>query len=203
MICTNCGKEVPDDANVCGHCGHLLKGGVTVATVSGADVTLESDAATSPDASVPVVPVPVAAAPAPEPPVASARPRPGWGAVLAGAGVVSVVASSFMPWLGGVDGFSLAWAGFADYSLFIEDRHGVLSVGFGLFVIGLFVAALIARRSAEIAQRLLGLAAAAIGIAFLVQVYQLAGGSDFATLSNVGPLVAISGGLLIAGTPRD
>jgi hypothetical protein len=25
MICTNCGKEVPDSAKVCGYCGHLLK----------------------------------------------------------------------------------------------------------------------------------------------------------------------------------
>jgi len=25
MICTNCGKEVPDNAKVCGYCGHKLK----------------------------------------------------------------------------------------------------------------------------------------------------------------------------------
>lgn len=25
MFCTNCGQEVPDNANVCGHCGHRLK----------------------------------------------------------------------------------------------------------------------------------------------------------------------------------
>lgn len=27
MICTNCGSEVPDTANVCGNCGHRLKSG--------------------------------------------------------------------------------------------------------------------------------------------------------------------------------
>ncbi len=201
MICTNCGKEVPDDANVCGHCGHLLKGGVTVATVSGTDVTLESETATAPTAPSPVVPAPAVES-APEPPVETARPRPGWGVVLAGAGVLSVVASPFMPWLLGSDAFLLAWDGFIDYRKFIEDRNAVLSIGFALFVIGIITAVLMARRSAVVAQRILGVAAVVIGIIFLVQVYQLAGASDFATVSDLGPLIAIYGGLLIAGTPR-
>ncbi len=201
MICTNCGKEVPDDVNVCGHCGHLLKGGVTIATVSGTDLTLESDAATAPDASVPVVPGP-AVEPTPDPPLAAARQRPGWEVVLAGAGVLSVVASPFMPWLLGSDAFSLAWEGFNDYTKFIEDRNALLSIGFGLFVIGIITAVLLARGSGVVAQRVLGVAAVVIGITFLVQVYNLAGGSDFATVSDVGPQVAIFGGLLIAGAPR-
>lgn len=30
MKCTNCGNEIPDTANVCGHCGHRLKGSAPV-----------------------------------------------------------------------------------------------------------------------------------------------------------------------------
>jgi hypothetical protein len=178
LVCTNCLREVPAEAKVCGYCGHRLKSESAIPS-------------TPPDGEEPAV---VAAAPKGE----RVRPADARGAVVAGIGLI---AAASMPWFVGLGaGWSLSLLGGVAFNV---DPAGVplsfLSFGLVVFLLGAVAVLLGLGGRSRLVRRFLGVAA--IGVAVFAVMTILPGSYDRALrLVEVGAwTVMLSGVVLLTG----